>query len=120
MVYVIIKPIVSYYYIKANNEILKYGIEGEAKLIEAEKSYRIPYHYFYTVQFYLYQESIKISSKIPLYTLPGNKNEIMKIKYWEKYPNKVYICNLNYKYTYIIWIIEIMVLFIVLVVMLLY
>ena len=102
IVYVIIMPIVSYYYIKVNNKILKYGIEGEAKLIKVEKSYRIPHHYFYTVQFYLNQKSIRISSKIPLYTSPGIENEIIKIKYWEKYPNKVYICTLNYKYTYII------------------
>ncbi len=98
---------------------MKYGIQGEAKLIEVEKSYRIPHHYLYTVQFYLNQKLIRISSKIPLYTSPGIKNEIIKIKYWEKYPNKVYICTLDYKYTYIIWIIEIMVLFIALVAMLL-
>ncbi len=49
---------------------MKYGIEGEAKLIEVEKSYRIPHHYLYTVQFYLNQKLIRISSKIPLYTSP--------------------------------------------------
>lgn len=120
IVYVIVKPIVCYYYIKINNQILNYGIEGKAILIEVSKSFRIPYDYHYTVHFYFKDKLIKISSKIGLYSNPGVQNEIIKVKYLEKYPNKVYICNYNYRFTYIIWMIQIVVIFIALVAWLVY
>lgn len=108
-IYLIVKPISSYHFIKLNNKIYNNGIDGEARLLEVKKmTYnRIPPVYSYIVVFYLYDKQVKISSRMNLPSSPGTQNELIKIKYWEGYPYDVYICNINYKYTYIVWLAKI-------------
>lgn len=108
-IYIIVKPIICYHYIKLNNNIFEKGILGEATLLEVKKISlrRIPPDYNYTIQFYLNDKRVRISSRMSLHSSPGKPNDLIQIKHWEGYPYDVYICNFNYKYTYIIWSIKV-------------